>query len=64
VAAVSYGLRISSPYFVARLEIEGDGPHGKVTFAAPILRYMHGWQRFEVDAYAGGKRKWKMEARA
>jgi hypothetical protein len=49
-------IRIVAPHFVAGLEAE----HGRVVRAAPILRYMLGWEGARVAGYCRSKR-WTWE---
>lgn len=44
-------IRIVAPHFVAGVDVE----RGRVTTAAPIVRYMHGWASDRVFAYAQRK---------
>ena len=48
--------RITAPHFVAGIEEED----GIVTFAAPIVRYMIGWEFIKAMRYCAHKR-WKLE---
>lgn len=47
--------RIESSFFVAAITLR----NGKVTKAAPIVKYMIGWEAVDVLRY-GNKRKWKI----
>lgn len=49
-------VRIIAPHFVAGLEADG----GRVTVAAPILRYMVGWSGKQVADYCV-KKRWTWE---
>lgn len=49
-------MRVQTPHFVAGLVLEG----GYVQKAAPILRYMLGWERGKVQRYCSSKR-WVVE---
>lgn len=49
-------LRITSPYFVAGITVDG----GLVERAAPILKYMLGWPMHRVQTYCES-RYWKCE---
>jgi hypothetical protein len=44
---VTYGVRIESPYFVARIEVE----ERTVVMAAPIVGFMRGWNAHGAAAY-------------
>jgi hypothetical protein len=45
-------IRIEAPHFVAAVILDR---YGKVVRAAPILRYMTGWQHSRVERYAASK---------
>lgn len=49
-------IQLYSSYFTAGIILQ----NGTVTEAAPIIRYMKGWNKERVLSYAGGK-GWKME---
>jgi hypothetical protein len=49
-------IRITAPHFCAGVIVE----YGRITRAAPILRYMVGWSVERAIAYARGK-GWKVE---
>jgi hypothetical protein len=46
-------LRIVSPWFVAGIDLETDN-------CAPIIKYMRGWSRPQIEAYCK-KRGWSWE---
>lgn len=46
-------IRISAPHFTAGVVFEND----IVVRTAPILHYMRGWSRAQVEAYCN-KKKW------
>lgn len=48
--------RIVAPHFVCGVVIE----NGKITTAAPIVKYMLGWTRQRLQTYAAGK-GWTVE---
>ena len=55
-------LRISSPYFCAGVVFKKDKVDNewKCTDAAPIVRYMIGWDNIKIKEYCNNK-KWKYE---
>ncbi len=48
-------IRLEAPGFVAGVVI---GPYQRVETAAPVVRYMRGWDRQRVLAYAD-RRHWR-----
>lgn len=48
-------LSIEADHFVAGISLKND----QVVEAAPILKYMHGWQRSRVESYCDTK-NWKV----
>lgn len=54
--------RISAPHFVAGGELRPkmDSRYLIVVEAAPIIKYMEGWQSYKVEEYCR-KKNWKIE---